>query len=290
MDAVKVNYTDLLIEKWRDKVILLNLDEVRSLDKVDDNVILVCDELPPEEVMEIAVDKKIRHIVQKNSLNFEIELNSAADMITKNSEFLDYPMASILSPQRKNKEIENDLCILNMNFSKSSEKHGMLSEIKESIFTLSKSSTLMSDVLSLSDELITNAVFNAPFVDEDNINSGVSRSKGEVTMDEGLSGTLFMGCDGSRLVVGCKDPYGKLNLNNLFQRIVNCYKSGVGNAINLEGKGGAGIGSYMVYSLCSSYYAFVESGRATFISCCLPLKMGSSKRSRLPKNLHYFEK
>jgi hypothetical protein len=74
-------------------------------------------------------------------------------------------------------------------------------------------------------------------------------------------------------------------MRRLIKRIHDCYVNGVEKMMNL-GPGGAGIGSYMVYSAAASLYVAVHRNTTTIVACCVPIKMSSRKRQELPKNIH----
>ena len=80
---------------------------------------------------------------------------------------------------------------------------------------LSKSQSFISQVLGVADELVTNAVFNAPFVNESNTQPGANREDSSVKMTYNKEARFFMANNTDRVLIGCIDPYGSLNLNHL---------------------------------------------------------------------------
>lgn len=288
MNATPIKWIDLVLDDLKKHVeVVTTADSVELY--ANKNTILITEEKEPDQVIELAVTRKIRHVLQQESFEFEKELNAAATMIKEGPKMLEMPLSSILKPDLRSWNQEQGLTLLDIEFDKAIHKRDILNKVEVELQNCSKSQSFIADALSLSDELITNAIFNAPYVDAENSRSGICRSKDHVSMEDNKKGRFLVGSDSQRVVIGCLDPYGSLNLNNLFIRIMNCYQQGVAQNINMDGEGGAGIGSYMIYNLCSSFYAIVEKGNATMICCCLPLKMSSSKRAELPKNLHYFE-
>lgn len=149
------------------------------------------------------------------------------------------------------------------------------------------SQTLIEDVVCVADELFTNAVYNAPFVDKrTHLNPGISRSEMEIHLEADKPVRLFLAHDESRMVLGCKDPFGTLNLVKYFNTIKATYLRGPAATMNF-GPGGAGLGSYLIFNAGSSLYFGVSPGNVTIICCVIPLGMSYRKRAEMPKHLHW---
>ena len=143
----------------------------------------------------------------------------------------------------------------------------------------------MTDILLCSDEVITNSIYNAPFVDQHNNFSGPTRDFSKVQIDPDKKARFFIGADPDRVIIGCRDQYGTLNPDKLIDRIKRCYESNPGEVMNF-GQGGAGIGSFLIFDSCVSMYIAVDAGQSTTICCAFPLGLSATKRSLVPKNLH----
>lgn len=248
--------------------------------------IAIADSLSPDLILNVLLHGGISHIIQTHGIEFEKELETSCRMICSQSSFLDFPISSVLSPSESGQTKENEFCLLDLGFSGAFEKNKILDDIRITIDPLSKSGSIKTEVLTIADELITNAIFNAPFVDKKNNNAGINREDESTSMSAGKSGRVIVGSDSSRVFIGCYDPYGSLNLNALFDRILKVYTTGVAQNINM-GAGGAGIGSYMIFNASVSYYAVVKHGQLTMICCTVPLRMSSKQRIECPKNVHY---
>lgn len=252
--------------------------------------ILICDGLSPSEVLNLALQTDFKHICQTSHATFANDLNTAAYLSDEKNRFLDFPVTTILSPSSISRENEKRLLTFEFTFNAAIQKSEILRGFDYTLRKLKVSNSVLTDAIIIADELVTNAVFNAPFVDASNSRSGLSRDMREAKMHVGKSARIFLGSDESRIVIGCKDPYGSLNVNKFFERIKRCYDTGVARNMNMTGGAGAGIGSFMIFNACDSFYVFVEQGKSTMVCCTLPLKMSSRKRDVLPKNLHYIFK
>lgn len=148
-------------------------------------------------------------------------------------------------------------------------RHHHLSDVKQ---------TLLDESLACIDEIITNAIFNAPF------SSPVDRQTLDLVLPNGDFVELGVGHSEEEIFVVCSDPYGSLKIDDYLRKILNCYKNGVGESINY-GPGGAGIGSYIVFESSSSMIVGVKSNFRTVIGCKFSKTLSSKKRQMSPKNL-----
>lgn len=248
--------------------------------------IKVSELLSPTHVIKEALDQNVNHLCQTSHPYFVEDLNVAALMLGQINIFRHDPVSAILNTTKAGSSLADNKNIFEFKFDRAEKKTEVLCGVEAALQEKSASSSVVSDVVVVADELFTNAVYNAPFVDLENTLPGAPREDQNVKMHDGKFAKIFMGADTSRLVIGCVDMYGTLNLMKLFSRIQRCYNSGVGESLNM-GNGGAGIGSFMVYNTAASYFALVDQGVRTIICCVLPLKMSNKARLSLPKNLHY---
>lgn len=273
-----------------------NLKQSKAFEQLVDNSvrgylqwdkIAIRDMLLPGEVISEAIAQNVSHVCQASHPYFIQDLNVAALMLGRPEIFIQNPIASILSTTTVQQQATSDKHkILEFVFDRAEQKMSLMQRVEVALSAMTVSASVMSDALIIADELFTNAVYNAPFVDLDNTRHGASRDDQSTKMHEGKFGIFFMGSDTNRVVLGCRDMYGSLNLQKLFARIHKCYDTGIAESMNMSG-GGAGIGSFMVYNAASSYFVVIEEAVSTMICGVLPLKMGSSRRQELPKNLHY---
>jgi hypothetical protein len=258
--------------------------------KVDSSCIGVADCLEPEAVLTLALDSGFTHICQKGGHLFDAEIESANLMIQSPESFLEFPSATILTPGALSAESEKKLIIHDTKFNSSSDKLQVLTAITNMMELKGLSQTINDDVIAVADELFTNAIFNAPFVDKDtHQNPGICRKRLDVKLDDGKFGRMFLANDEKRLVIGCEDPYGSLDLKRYMTKIKATYQRGPAATINF-GPGGAGIGSYIIFNAGSSLYFGVWPGKASIVCCVIPLGMSNRKRIQLSKHVHLIHK
>ena len=242
-----------------------------------------------EEIVKRCLNHKVRHICQTDEGSLECELNTTSLMVQNSEKFLAYPISSILSPADVSALTEKRLIALSRSFSQAGEKVAVLAELRQLLMDEGRSESLIADAVLVADEMFTNAIFNAPFVDpKTGFNPGIDRSDDSVHMKNGRHAELFMGYDQNRLVIACRDPYGSLNLQQFLKRIHDCCINGVSGAMRMGG-GGAGIGSHMVFNISSSMYVGVSHGKTTVVGASIHWKWSGRRRSEATKNLHCFE-
>ncbi|MBC7458204.1 MAG: hypothetical protein H7235_08005 [Bdellovibrionaceae bacterium] len=265
---------------------VIELKDIKTLDpKTIEGGIVVCDQIPCHQVLSLYAEKNIQHVVQFSNLDSASEVKLSAKMITHPAEFIQYPISMVLGAESPSKDTEAKLSEVSFHLSNADDKYTVLSQVETFLSKFSNSSTLLYDIRLTCDELITNSIYNAPYIDQDNKNLNPTRDKSKISIDQKKKPYFYAGSDGSRFVVGCTDYYGRLDTQKFVERIKNCYNSNPGDQINF-GEGGAGIGSFMIFDSCIRLYIAVDPGKSTSISCVFPLRMSAQARHDLPKNLH----
>lgn len=258
--------------------------------QINDQCIGLGEGLPPEQILAYAVDHNVKHILQPKGFEFDKEVRSANVLITDPDAFRNFPIASILAPEDLSPISERALTEVDEKFHSSGEKRGILEAILKAMESKGLSQTLIEDVISVADEMFTNAVFNAPFVDiATQVNPGMNRHSTEVRFDAGKYARMFLAHDETRLVIGVEDPFGSLSLPRYLNKIKETYLRGPAATMNF-GPGGAGLGSYIIFNAGSSLYFGVWPGRATTLCCVIPLGMSYRNRVQLPKHLHWIQR
>lgn len=255
-----------------------------------EKTVVVTQNEKPETLIEHCLSHGVHHVCQAASGDIETEINTSALMLKTPQTFVDYPVSSILCPSQAGAIKENQYLILNRDFSEAKQKEAMLEKIRRLLLDLERPETLISDLVLMADEMFTNAVYNAPFVDvSTGYNPGIDRNNESVQITGSKSAQLMLGKDENRMVVACRDPFGSLDVAQFLERIFNCFSNGASATMRM-GNGGAGIGSFMVFSMCSGFYVGVQKGKATVVAASVYWRLSARKRGEAAKNLHYFER
>ena len=244
-----------------------------------ENKIVVCEQIPALDVLRLALERSANQIIQEKNPHWEAEMKASAIMLAAPRSFMDMPMATILSPDDLTPEAEKRVTEKEIVFSSSEEKNDVLESVNQTLRDFGCADTFCSDVRLVADELFTNAIFNAAFTHT----KGISRNQ-KVVVDKPCR--IFIGRSEERLVVGCEDPYGSLNIRKLLAQIRRCEEDGAQRAITW-GMGGAGLGSYIVFQNAMSMFYGVEEGKRTIVAAIFPLGKGSRARSKIAKSVHF---
>lgn len=175
---------------------------------------------------------------------------------------------------------------LSLKFCSTDEKNQTIDVLSNALSQSLRSEVLRSDVMIIADELITNALFNAPFQDKSGKKlEEIERGGNSISMPPGFSANLLLGYDEDRVMIACQDFFGTLNPDQMIERIYQCYVNGVDQTINW-GPGGAGIGSFMIFHNSSTMILAVQPGITTVVAAVIPRKMSQRKRAELGKAVH----
>ncbi|MCB0343074.1 MAG: hypothetical protein H6626_02010 [Pseudobdellovibrionaceae bacterium] len=244
--------------------------------------IVVGTDLHPREVVDIAANHGVRHVVQVGSPEAETELKTSALMLADPEKFLDHPASAIFCPESVSDAKDREYLGIGIDFKAANEKFGILALIQSHLSQFIRRQSFITELLLITDELFTNAVFNAPYGHEKN-SSGATTNNAK---KHGLGGRIFVASDGKRVAIGCCDPYGSLNVADILHRLQRCYTEGPDKCMNM-GPGGAGIGSYMIYRSSGSYFGAVKQGYKSFVGSVVPITTSLRQRMQTPKNIHW---
>ncbi len=248
--------------------------------------IVTSESLDMTRVLNWKLDRGANHICQTDSGAIEQEMNTSALMLKNPDLFMDFPIGSILTPDVVTPESSRALTKMAFRFQKGTQKTQMIEQLRQTLLKMGRPGSIIANSVLIADEMFTNAIFNAPFVDpKSGFNPGIDRSDWSVEMNTGQYGELLLGHDEDRLVIACRDPFGSMEIRHLLTRIRDCCLEGISANMKM-GVGGAGIGSFMVFNASSSFYVGVQPGKCTVVAAAIHWKWGGKRRDQATKNLH----
>lgn len=262
------------VEKAADKAQVFEIENGKTVLNRKGAKIGVAENLSAAEVVAMIHKHGFTHIVQKNSLEYEREL-ILADIMTQDPKcFLDRPLELIFGTSQAG---------IRASFVKKcradQKKHNVISEFEDFVVKVRGAASIVNQAILIADELYTNSSKNSwkegvvPFV-------GPPQFKGKIEFSAQA--------DSKRLVISCRDSFGKLDPKSLIKRILYCYENGISKSIRFDTPG-AGIGSVMIFDACASYYIGVEKGRTTVVCVALPLGKKRRAMAEVGKNIHLLE-
>ena len=237
---------------------------------VEPNTIGIAGSLEPRHVIDLHVDCGMDHIIQRDGLAFDKEVELAQSMISDPQRFLREPLSTIFGNS------PSEFVDFEVSCGPNDKKKDILLQFETFLAGLRGARAIREAALLIADELYTNGVKNGTPI-QGNVNAGKIRQ----------DWVRFVArADNDRLVLGCIDSYGALDITMMTKRIQTCFANGVAQSINQNQNAGAGIGSFMVFNAVASLYIAVECKRQTIVLCAMPLGKRLKETVDLPKNLH----
>ncbi len=141
-------------------------------------------------------------------------------------------------------------------------------------------------VENIVDELVTNAIFNAPRDKEGNPKYAKMSRRETVVLQEHEVATLEFACDGNNIAVSQTDPFGALTHDTIVTYLNRCLVKGPQQLS--DASGGAGIGLYRVFQSLSKFIVNIDPGKKTEVIALIDLRLSMKRFRQLPKSFHIF--
>ncbi len=143
-------------------------------------------------------------------------------------------------------------------------------------------------VETVADELITNAIYNAPRDAEGEPKYQRLSRREPVELADDEVGQLEFACDGDYIAIAQIDPFGALTQDTVVSYLNRCLVKGPEQLS--EASGGAGIGLYRVFQSLSKFIINVDPGKRTEVICLLDLRLTMKRFRQAAKSFHIFIK
>lgn len=233
-------------------------------------------------MVDIVASSGVRHVVQVSNPGFLPAVDVAARMIAEPMSFIKDPITASFAGST-GADVGAPYQIVKFPFRNSSQKREIMAAIAAQLETLRKTRSIRDAAILIADELFTNVVYNAPGTKTAEKLNASPRERGlYAELDENQSAVISVAYNDSLLTICCEDTYGSIDPTAIVKRIQGCYQRGVASSINY-GKGGAGIGCYMILDQSSSFVIAVEPGKKTVVSVSLPLGLSTKAAMAVPK-------
>lgn len=166
---------------------------------------------------------------------------------------------------------------------RSSQREELREEVCAYFKKIGIRSTILDRVNTVLEEMLMNAIYDAPVDSQGkSVFNHVSR-KEEVVLDTHQQSQLSYASDGVLLAVSVKDPFGSLSKDIIVDYLISCY-NGQAGSMN-ENKGGAGRGLHQIVENADLTVFNVKKGVRTEVICLF--NVDGQKREAQP-SFHYF--
>lgn len=245
-------------------------------------VVLVVKDIPLKDLMTLA-DLGFEHIVQMNREDFAKELLASSLMVLRPEAFLKNPIPFFLTGFDSATVTSNPDRHLIMRFTKQKEKSTLLEWLGVFLDRNSATAALRDICLQAADELVSNALFNAP------IRPSGKRAFKDLARDSDIelpttqAGTLFACFADDRVIVGCEDAFGSLEQQAFLSHLREIFREDL--ATVKYSTGGAGLGFRYLLENSANFYILVNKGKSTLVTCSFLLK-GLKANLSVAKHVH----
>lgn len=227
-----------------------------------EDLILVDDNLKPQQIIQMSLDRNIKHIIQNSKLPLAEKFLIIDAALKDPINFLTF----------YTKIFTKDTIDLKFSFHSKENRTELVNKIMLHL-GLEQKNHNTEHILKISEELIMNAQMHAPkigdFKSPHNMGFLVEKKNDYVAL------SVF-------------DDYGSLNLNKFFNKILNTFSMGHASSINY-GLGGAGLGSSIIFDSAEVFYIGLLPKKITRVTVLCPIKVRAKDREVEQKSIHIID-
>lgn len=150
------------------------------------------------------------------------------------------------------------------------------------------SSHLAKTAFGICEELLMNAVYDAPVSRGVHKHHGVSRTV-QVDLEPEERGGLEYGWDDQILAIGVHDPFGSLEKSVFFKYLQKIRFRDDSNILIDKKAGGAGLGLFKILFGAHSLICNVEKGKRTEVIAVIETRVPVRDFSIMPRSMQFFE-
>jgi hypothetical protein len=176
--------------------------------------------------------------------------------------------------------------VISMRLSRSTDKGRLLAEAEEYAKRIGIRSRLVSLFCTVADELVTNAIYNAPRSPDGQSRYSHLPRIDHVALDAGEEIEVKFCCDGRRLGIAAIDPFGSLTQERVLDYLAKCFRKG-DDQIDQK-PGGAGLGFYYIFEAVSHFVVNLSVGKRTEMIGLIDIRGGYRNFAGSTKSFNIF--
>ncbi len=235
-----------------------NLKEYLLLNTKHD-CILVEDNLKPQQIIQMCLDRNIKHIIQNSKIPLIDKINSIDEIIA-------HPLKFMTFNQKFYPDNDTQICF---GFNSKDDRSELVNRVLN-FFEIDPKNHNTEHIPKSVEELIMNAQVHAPKI-------------GDFKSPHNMS--FLAEKKGANIALSVFDDYGSMNINKFLNKILNTYTIGTADSINY-GAGGAGLGSSIIFQSAEALYIAVLPKRITRVTIITPIKVRAKDREIEQKTIH----
>lgn len=250
---------NLKFDEKKLNVSLSHKDFVKNINKLN---ILFEDQLSESQIVQLVMYRELKHVIQNSIQSADEKIEFLNSLIRDNKDYfgLDFNM------------LEEGSASEIFEFTALTNREELIHKICE-FCLLDPTSSRATRAVEVMEELIMNAQINAPLLRQGSISA---RSFIKVEYSDKL------------MAISAVDYYGSLDWKKFLKKIENGLALGLDKALNF-GRGGAGIGSTIIFRNCDSLFLGVIPSKKTRVSVIMPYKAADKKYENIQKSIHIIE-
>ena len=165
-------------------------------------------------------------------------------------------------------------------------KQDYIQNVASYALTLGCNERVVELVETVVDELVTNAIYNAPRTASGEAKYARLSRREPVALADDEVGHLEFACDGDYIAIAQIDPFGALTRDTVVSYLNRCLVKGPEQIS--DASGGAGIGLYRVFQSLSKFIINIDPGHRTEVICLLDLRLTMKRFRQAAKSFHIF--
>jgi len=167
-------------------------------------------------------------------------------------------------------------------------KQDYINEVAEYATTLGCNYRTVEMIETIVDEVVTNAIYNAPRTKDGEPKYAKLSRREAVVLDDDEVGELQFACDGDYIAIAQIDPFGSLTQDTIISYLNRCLIKGPEQFS--ENTGGAGIGLFRVFQSLSKFIVNIDPGNKTEVIALIDLRLSMKRFRQAAKSFHIFVK
>ena len=171
----------------------------------------------------------------------------------------------------------------------SAEKLDYVGAVASYARSLGCNERLIELIETIVDEIVTNAIYNAPRGRDGEPKYAMRSRREPVSLEEHEVGELQFACDGDYIALAQLDPFGALTRDAVLTYLSRCLTRGPAASFS-NASGGAGLGLYRVFRSLSKFIINIDPGHKTEVICLIDLRMSMKRFRQSAKSFHIFVK
>lgn len=165
-------------------------------------------------------------------------------------------------------------------------KQDYINEVADYASSLGCNTRTVELIETIVDELVTNAIYNAPRNEDGSPKYAKLSRRETVVLEEHEEGELQFACDGEYIAVAQIDPFGSLTQETVVNYLNRCLVKGPEQFS--EATGGAGIGLFRVFQSISKFIVNIDPGQKTEVISLIDLRLSMKRFRQAAKSFHIF--